>query len=564
MLLGFLTLTAAFLLSSHFLPWVAFQQELMAAAAVALIGGTALTRAGGWRWPFLAVAAALAASVPLLQAASGLLLYAADGLLASLYLLGFALCIATGAALVQMRRDDLLDGLAAVMLTAALVSVGLAACQWLLVEPPIFRWIGLMPPLPGNRPFGNLGQPNHLATLLAIGVISVGWFFERRRVGAGVLGTTAVFLSMGIALTQSRQIWVGLVVVSIWMIFARRRAGARVPIWALPAFTGVLVVMTLLLGPLSEALQLTATRSVGELAAKGTRLLHWQHMLDAIGRAPWFGYGWNGVNIAQSLVAPDHPAVREGVLDHSHNMLLDLMVWNGVPLGLLMFGVLVWWFARHLRACADAASTHLLAVLLVVFTHAAFEYPLSYAYFLLPAGLMMGAVDALSPVDRGLQVPRALAASLVALAVLMTSLIAVDYVKVDADHRKMRLEKFIVSNHPDADPPVEIWLLTNWRDFLVLARSELKPGMPAELLESMRKVRLRYPQPPILIRYALVAGLNDRPDEARAVMSTLCKMHAPLRCREGRDAWLAMREKYPQLPLIEWPPEALARPSAAR
>ena len=75
-------------------------------------------------------------------------------------------------------------------------------------------------------------------------------------------------------------------------------------------------------------------------------------MLDAISRAPWLGYGWNEMSVAQSLVAPDHPAVRE-MVDHSHNMLLDLMVWNGVPLGLLMFGVFVWWFWRHLRACSD-------------------------------------------------------------------------------------------------------------------------------------------------------------------------------------------------------------------
>ena len=112
------------------------------------------------------------------------------------------------------------------MLTAALVSVGLAACQWLRIEPPI---IGLMPVPPGHRPFGNLAQPNHLATLLVIGS-------DQGRLAsssAAALGEpswaqSAVFLCIGIALTQSRQVWIGLVVLSIWVAFARRRAGVRV------------------------------------------------------------------------------------------------------------------------------------------------------------------------------------------------------------------------------------------------------------------------------------------------------------------------------------------------
>jgi hypothetical protein len=414
-----------------------------------------------------------------------------------------------------------------------------------------------MPPSPGTRPFGNLAQPNHLATLLVIGLVSAGWFFQRGRVGPVVLGLVGVFLCVGVALTQSRQIWVGLVAASIWIAFARRRAGVRVAVWALPAFAALLAVLVLALSPLSDALQLAATRSVSDLADKGTRLLHWQYMIAAIGRAPWFGYGWNELSVAQALVAPDQPAVREGVLDHSHNMLLDLLVWNGVPLALLIFGVLIWWFFQHVRVCKDVASAYLLTSLLVIFTHALFEFPLSYAYFLLPAGLMMGAVDALSPIDRGVQVPRSLTAVLAALAVGTTTLIAVDYVGVDADHRKMRLEKFIVSDRPDADPRQEIRFLTNWRDFLVLARTPARPDMPPDFVESMRKVHLRHPQPPILLRYALVAGLNGRPEEARRALIILCKIHVPDRCREGREGWIALQTKYPQLPVVDWPAEAM-------
>jgi O-antigen ligase len=560
MLFGFIFLTCAFLLSSHFLPWTSFQQELAAAVSAIVIGVTALAKPGAWRWPWIAVAAAVAALIPMAQAAAGLLLYPIDGLLASLYLLGFALCIAVGSRLVTTRRDDLLDGLAGVMLTAALVSVGLAACQWLHVSPPLLE---LMPMAPGGRPFGNLAQPNHLATLLILGLIGAAWLYQRVRIGVGVLAVAATFLCIGVALTQSRQVWIAAIVLALWIAFVRRKSDVKVASWAMPAFGLLLVVAIAVLAPLNEMLEVSAGRSVKELAHGGTRLLHWQTMIDAILRAPWFGYGWNEMAVAQSVVARDHPASYE-MIDHSHNMLLDLMVWNGAPLGLLIFGVLVFWFWRQLRACTDTACAYLLGSLLVVFTHAAFEYPLSYAYFLVPAGLMMGAVDGLSPVNRGVSIPRWLNALLAAFATAATVLIAVDYLKVDADHRKMRLEKFIIHDRVQAESSPEIRLLTNWRDFLVLARNEARPGMPAELVETMRKVYLRHPQPPILMRYALVAGLNGRPDDARAALATLCKIHLPVRCQEGRDGWLSMQHKHPQLPHFDWPPDAFATVAGAR
>ena len=544
MLLGFACLIPAYLLSIHLLPWTSFQQELCAAVGATVIIGVALLKRGEWRWPALAAAAMVAASIPIIQIATGRLLYASDGVLASMYLLGFALCMASGARLVATDREDLLNGLHGVLLLSALASCWVALCQWLGITPGFFA---IMPAWDG-RITANIGQPNQLATLLLLGLVGAGWFFHRKRIGIGVLMLVALLLCLTLALSQSRQAWVGIAMLTIWAFVIRKRAPISIPFVWTAAFGALLTVILIFLPTLNERLLTVTGRESGAITSQGNRLMHWSAMLDAIGRAPWFGYGWNELSVAQSAVAADHPATYE-MLDHSHNLLLDLMVWNGAPLGLLLFGVLAWWWWSHWRKCTDASSAFLLASLLAIFTHAMFEYPLSYSYFLLPAGLMMGAVDALSPIDRGIRVSRLLTSAMALLGLTLTAAVVRDYTAVDAAYRQMRLEKFIVGA-PVQDTP-DLLLLTDWRDFLVLARTEARPGMDPAWVDTMRKVRLRHPHPPILLRYAIVAGLNDRPDEALSSMILLCKVHLAARCSEGLESWREARQKFPQLHAID-------------
>ena len=81
--------------------------------------------------------------------------------------------------------------------------------------------------------------------------------------------------------------------------------------------------------------------------------------------------------------------------------------------------------------------------------------------------------------------------------------------------------------------------------------------MSADEVDWMRRVSQRYPVPAALLRYALAAGLNGRPDEAAATLGRLCKMHAPARCDEGRVAWAELQGRYPELRAIVAPPTAL-------
>ena len=87
--------------------------------------------------------------------------------------------------------------------------------------------------------------------------------------------------------------------------------------------------------------------------------------------------------------AADYPALGVAV-QHAHNLVLDLVLWNGVPLGLLLVGALAWWAWRQVRDAQTAQQRLLLLALGLLLLHALLELPHLYAFFLLPAAAMAG------------------------------------------------------------------------------------------------------------------------------------------------------------------------------
>jgi hypothetical protein len=75
-------------------------------------------------------------------------------------------------------------------------------------------------------------------------------------------------------------------------------------------------------------------------------------------------------------------------------------------------------------------------------------------------------------------------------------------------------------------------------------------------LDWMRTVQQRFASPPTMLRYALAAALNQRPQEASDTLLRLCFMNGPDRCKEGQDSWLQLQQQYPQLKAVPFPQQA--------
>ena len=217
-----------------------------------------------------------------------------------------------------------------------------------------------------------------------------------------------------------------------------------------------------------------------------------------------------------------HSASHE-VVQYSHNLLLDLLVWNGIPVGLLACVALVAWFVWQVRLAQSAERVLLLLAVAALLVHSMLELPHGYALFLLPAGLMIGALHVAPMRHRELAVPRAAMAMPLAAFLICLVLVIKDYLRIEDAwmahrFRTARIGSMAVEPVPDAA------LLTNLRALLEFMRIEPRRRMSEEDIEKLRLVARRQPSAGGLFRYAQAVALNGNIPEASATLDRLAPL----------------------------------------
>ncbi len=539
---------AAWLLPNHAYPWISAWQEGMALVLL-LAAGLLGRHPARLPWPWLAALGLALASVAL-QWGTGQILFRGDALMAALYLAAFGLAVALGHSLVVKEhggRTPALEWLAAGTLAAAIVSVGMALSQW--TQTYVIHFTVSVDLKPGARPYANLSQANHFCTAAFMGLCSLVFLHEARRVAHAAFWLGTGFLLLGMVMSGSRTGWlqVGVAVGMVQML--QQRTEPRLTIRPMLALAGLYATLTLAWPAVNEALLLSAGRGVGEQLQGGARLPLWLSLLDAVGREPLWGYGWQQVAIARQAVALDHPPVMH-LFEHSHNLVLDLLLWAGIPMGGTIVLLMAIGIALQLRALRDARALWLMAAALGVLVHSMLEYPIEYAYFLLPTGLCLGAAHGLCPTAWSLAVrPAWLRASALILSAL-TAVVAVDYLEAEQNHRLLRLESVGIAAQSGAP---QLLVLDQLQAFLWFARNPARPDMPLDERERMRLAALRWAFPPSLLRQALIAGLHGDVAGAERQLALVCSLHSRERCQEGRESWQQLLIRYPQLKTVRMP-----------
>lgn len=551
-----LALATPWLLPTHMIPWRAFHADLLMALVLLPAAFWAmLYRGERVALPLPALAALAVACVPVLQWSGGMMIFAGDAWIAAIYLLGFALAIVTGARLQQVVPGRLVDILFAAFVIAGVVSVGVVLWQWLRLGPlrvSDFDLVMQFPGTPGYRPFGNLGQPNHLATLLVWSLIALWWAYLSGRVRGAIAVVAAAFVLAGITATQSRTAWLEMAVLvagaALWRGPLR---GAR----CAPTLIGLTLlafVLTAGWGAVNRALELEAARALSdEVSSAGLRPAAWQLFFDTILQRPWTGWGWNQITLAQSMVALDHPPLHYGWLK-THNLALDLLVQNGLPLGALIGLGLTAWMVAQARRVDSAAGSLLWLAISVLVVHAMLEFPHDYAYFLLPAGLMIGALEAMHPWGKPVRVSRWVPVGALLLASVLTAWVGVEYNAAERNLERLRFERARVGPSRNSQAP-DLVLLTQLRDFLRALRLRPDAGMSDEQLGLMRRVTLQYPSDGNHLILAAMEALNTGPDPAGRTLERMCRMVPPQRCRDALATWREMAKTSPPLAKVDLP-----------
>lgn len=531
-------LALSWLIPKHEAPWLAFHSDLCAAAALVMAVLVWLRQSEDrmLRMPSLALAALLLAAVPALQFAFGLIHFGGDALTASLYLVGFAWAVLVGAhggpdAALRLSR------IAPWLLGAALISTAIASLQWLRIDTGM-EW--LLRSRPMVRPYGNLAQPNLLASVLVLGQLAALGLHQCHKLGLRTLIALSLVLWAGIAMSGSRTGRLELLVLLTWLLLIRSRADLRLSRRAMLGM-GALGLLLFSAWPLLEsALGLSRVHTLAPLGSRsllvvGARSIHWQTLLDALQQSPLWGFGWNQVAVAQTRAALNHPASHE-FIEHSHNLLLDLLVWNGLPLGGLLILGLLGWLSIQLRACSSPRAACLLAGLLTLLTHAMTEYPLEYFIFLLPLGLIMGELQAMQAPGRTWRVSRPLILTAGLLSVALLAAIALEYPRHERNHRRMH-DDFKTGQMQAAPPPPDarFTLLTQLQplpDLLLISDTSSYSYAQAQQLAQLAE---RFAYAPVLEQRARLLLQQGQTEGARRTIELLCKLHQKKDCARARE-----------------------------
>ena len=325
------------------------------------------------------------------------------------------------------------------LLVAGVASSGVALIQVFLPGWADSGWIassGLV-----GRAVGNLRQPNHLCSLLLWALVAAVALHELRRLPRAALWALAALMVFAIELTASRTGAVGLLLLLLWGVFDRRLApGTRCLLALTPLLYAVAYGAMAWVGELSHlaigaGARLADGGGLSDLTAGGSspnsRLNIARNTWALIAAQPLAGVGFGEFNYAWSLTA--FPGRPTAFFDHTHNLPLQLAVELGLPMAGLVAALLLTALVQAWRRAAGAtgaarrtgsdrniatraandaaiaaraandaaiaawaandaaiAARAALVLVLLIGLHSLVEYPLWYAYFLLPAALAWG------------------------------------------------------------------------------------------------------------------------------------------------------------------------------
>jgi hypothetical protein len=258
--------------------------------------------------------------------------------------------------------------------------------------------------IPG-RAVGNLRQPNHLASLLVWAVIVLVPLVEWRHIPRWLGVALGVLLMIGVVLSGSRTgVYLGTLVLVVWgAIDSRLSSATRIALVSTIVFPVGILAWAWLSAHTSfmpHAVGTAMRASDGD----SSHFAIWRNTLEMIRQQPLLGVGWGEFNFAWTLTPFPHRPTA--FFDHTHDLPLQFIVELGLPLATLVLGLMVWalWqgLVRALSTQGEAGHGARAAWVMIVMiaVHSLDEYPLWYAYFLLPAAWAWGFTLGSGPAPR--------------------------------------------------------------------------------------------------------------------------------------------------------------------
>ncbi|MDU4392412.1 MAG: Wzy polymerase domain-containing protein [Acinetobacter ursingii] len=498
---------------SHYKPWLSFLSEILTFLSFLILMLIFYNKK--LLIPKLLIPVFIIALIPIFQFFLDQIFYYQKAVLASIYILSFGIACSMAYTICQKDKDVesskiVMELLSITFIIAGVISACIAIVQWLGLVHNSEYILNLV----GNRPYANMAQPNHLATLLTLSLLSCLYFFEQKK-NILVLSIISIILIFSIALTQSRTTWLVslFILMYYWVKFKKfnfRLSKNTILVWFL---SYVLIIFSLptLNSILSNYFNINDTSTVVERASSGyLRLQIWDQMLHAIIQKPIWGYGWNQTTAAQYTVI-DRVHGHEWA-SSAHNIILDVIVWCGLPIGLIITGYFFYIYLNFLIKTKSSETIFATLMISAVLIHSLLEYPLYYSYFLLPVGLLFGVI--LSEVSNNyIKVPLFFNWILIVFSFFGIGYIFTEYNKISDNMIAANTHEMNDLNTELILPyPIPFFDMFNERAKWIALYPYSK--VSSEELDQIRKMVQTYLTPYDLYKFAKLLAFNGHKEEA--------------------------------------------------
>lgn len=509
-----------FAVTDHYLPWVSWHSEVIASlsiffAFVSIIFSEKkiieIPRECSFLLLFLVVA--------LIQSFFGKLIYKTDLIILTLYLVITMLAVVVA----YMHTVDAKDKgrptelISIVFLFSALI-LSVQSVIRALDLSFMSEWvvgIGAR-----RRPGGNLAQPNHMATMLNFGVVSLFYLRFRLRVYGWIFWSALVVIVVGLVISESRTgllSFNALIFIVCFYGFPLRKR-ERVACLVFAFGVNVLFFLWPNLWGLMQLMGDVVPSSVN-LTSSG-RIDLWVQAISAIGKKPLFGWGYHQFSLAHMNVIPDYDKVL--IATYSHNIFIDLACWFGVPFASLFAYIFLRWIRSALKGVLTFEAKFAFLFLLPFFIHALLEFPHAYLYFLIPVGLAVGSIVGSSSNAVLFSINKKYFSIFLVPIVLVGLLSIFEYFVVEEDFRLARFASVRVGSDPKGYQRRELILLSSLSELVDVVRMDPKPNTLINL-DIARRVSLTYPWRAVMVKYAMEARMNGELAEYDRQMVLLIK-----------------------------------------
>ena len=520
LLLAGIFISLAWLLPIHYRPWVTYTGELY--AFFALFAMAAICLKEKLRIPVVSLPLLLLAGVPFIQLLTGQVFFFSTAMMGTIYVFSFWLAAVLGYNFSTglFNREETFTNLSYVFLASGAITGLIALCQWMNLDSVLPGMVNISGK---QRPYANFAQPNNMATFLVMALMSCLNLYEKKKIQTKWLFICAAIIVMGIALSQSRTAWVAAIAIMLYLAFYQYKGIIHLKwyysIGWFTFFVACIVAFPLLSQLATQVMDAQVMQSrdvVSRATGDMSRIAIWQQMLIAIQAQPWFGYGWYQTSVA--FVSISDTVQGPVWIRSAHNFIIDFLLWNGLIVGLpflAYFGYLGYQLQRWVKTPESVIGILMIGVFL---THAMFEFPQHYAYFLLPVGFILGTVLAQNPNIKTVTLPAIAIKLIFVFGLLLLIVIYRDYdVAVPKLGQSIRYEQQpekITNQQP-------IYLLTEFNHRIDWIRLNPYSKASPQQVQAGEQMVLSYPTKYNLIKYAKLLAFNGYEDEAKHQLERL-------------------------------------------